>query len=93
MEGKSTATPLSLVAPITHLLDLSNEVHNVSELPLVPKIPAVKVERWKKTSVLVLKWTFFFDRSSLTAGHFGTSGSSETLCTSFERSNQCLIGA
>ena len=35
----------------------------------------------------------FFDRSTLTAGHFGTSGSSETLCTSFERSNQCVIGA
>ena len=37
MEGKSTATPLSLV-------------------------------------VLVLKWTFF-DRSTLTASHFGTTGS------------------
>ena len=33
------------------------------------------------------------DRSNLTAGDFGTSGSSETLCTSFERSNQCVIGA
>ena len=27
------------------------------------------------------------------AGDFGTSGSSETLCTSFERSNQCVRGA
>ena len=47
----------------------------------------------KKMSVLVLKRKFFFDRSTLTAGHFGTSGSSETLCTSFERSNLCVIGA
>ena len=29
----------------------------------------------------------FFDHSTLTAGIFGTSGSSDTLCTSFERSN------
>ena len=35
----------------------------------------------------------FFDCSTLTAGIFGTSGSSETYCTSFERSNQCLSGA
>ena len=35
----------------------------------------------------------FFDRSSLMAGIFGTSGSSETLYTSFERSNQCENGA
>ena len=33
----------------------------------------------------------FFDRSTLTAGNFGTSGSSETLCTSFERPNLCVI--
>ena len=32
---------------------------NVSELPLVQKWPAVKVERSTKTSVLLLKWTFF----------------------------------
>ena len=31
----------------------------VSEFPLVPKWPAVKVERLKKTSVLVLKRMFF----------------------------------
>ena len=35
--NKSGVTPLSLVAPNTHRLDLSNEVHNVSKLPLVPK--------------------------------------------------------
>ena len=35
----------------------------------------------------------FFDRSTLTAGIFENTGSSETLCTSFERSNQCAIGA
>ena len=28
----------------------------------------------RKTSVLLLKRTFFFDRSTLTARHFGTSG-------------------
>ena len=38
------------------------------------------------------KTDVFFDCSTLTAGHFGTSGSSETLCTSFERSNQALFG-
>ena len=35
----------------------------------------------------------FFDHSTLTAGIFGTTGSSETLCTSFERSDQWLSGA
>ena len=40
-----------------------------------------------------IKTDVFFNRSTLTAGHFGTSGSSETLCTSFERSNLCVIGA
>ena len=35
------------------------EVHNVSELPVVLKIPAVKVEQSKKTSVLVLNQMFF----------------------------------
>ena len=32
----------------------------------------------------------FFDLSTLTACHFGTSWSSETYCTSFLRSNQFL---
>ena len=52
--NKSGVTPLSLVAPITHRFDLSNEVHNVSEFPLVPKIPDVKLEQLKKMSVLAL---------------------------------------
>ena len=47
------------MAPNYHWLDLSNEVHNVSELPVVPKIPAVKFEQSKETSVLILKRTFF----------------------------------
>ena len=50
-------------------------MHNVSELPLVPKWRAVKVKRSKKTSILLLKQTFFFDHSTLTARQFGTSGS------------------
>ena len=49
---KKTPTPLSWGAPIAHWLDLSNEVHNVSELSLVPKWPAVKVGRAEKTSLL-----------------------------------------
>ena len=52
----------------------------VSKLRLVPKIPAVKFEQSKKTSILVLKQNFFYH---LTAGNSGTSGSSETVCTSF----------
>ena len=51
--------PLSLVAPITHWLDLSNQVHNVSLLQLITKWPAVKVEQSKKMSVLVVKRTVF----------------------------------
>ena len=39
------------------------------------------------------KTDVFFERSNLKAGQFGTNGSSETLCTSFERSNQCVRGA
>ena len=34
----------------------------------------------------------FFDGPTLMAGYFGNSGSSETLCTSFERSNQYVNG-
>ena len=49
--NKSVVTYYSLVARITHRLDLSNEVDNVSELSLVPKIQAVKVERTKNKSV------------------------------------------
>ena len=67
------------MAPFTHWLDLSNEVYNVSEFPLVPNWPVLT--------------DIFFNCSTLTAGHFGTSGSSETLCTSFERSNLCVFGA
>ena len=39
------------------------------------------------------KTDIFFDRSILMARIFGTSGSSETYCTSFERSYRCLKGA
>ena len=35
----------------------------------------------------------FFVISTLPSCIFGTTESSETLCTSFERSNQCLSGA
>ena len=38
---------MNLVAPDAHWLDLSNEVHNVSELLLVPKLAAGKFE-WLK---------------------------------------------
>ena len=62
-EGKSTATPLNSLNPNKAQLDLQNEVHYVSELPLVPKWAAVKFGRTKKTSVLefpgLRPWTFF----------------------------------
>ena len=35
----------------------------------------------------------WFQKVPATVGIFGTSESSETLYTSFERSNHCLIGA
>ena len=38
------------------------------------------------------KTDVFFEHSSLTAHIFGSSESSETYCTSFERSNQASIG-
>ena len=47
----------------------------------------------ERNNRFITKMDVFFDRSNLTAGHFGTSGSSETLCTSFERSNQCVRGS
>ena len=50
----------------------------------IQKIPVVKLERSKKMPVLLLDYTdVFFDRSTLTAGIFGSSESSETYCTSF----------
>ena len=77
-EGKSDATPLNSLNPNKGQLDPENEVHYVSELPLVPKWQAVKLERSKKTSILVLRRMVFFVLPTLTAGHLGTSGSSET---------------
>ena len=52
-------------------------------------------QSWKNEKNLRFPYLngLFFDRSTLTAGIFGTSRSSETLCTSFRRSNQCVIGA
>ena len=57
--NKSGVTLLTLIVPNRYWLDLSNEVHNVSELQLVPKWQADKFERLKKTIVLLLKRTFF----------------------------------
>ena len=42
---------LELLAPNSHRLDFSNEVHSIPELPVVLKIQAVKVERTKSKSV------------------------------------------
>ena len=56
---------------------------NVSELPLDQKIQAVKFERLKETPVLIVKQTFLFDCSTLTAGIFLFSWISETYYTSF----------
>ena len=66
---------------------ISYSVHYVPELPLVPKWPAVKVRRTKKKVRLskeaLTTTDFVYALSTLTAGHFATSGSSETYCTSF----------
>ncbi len=53
----------------------------VSELPVVPKTQAVKVEITKKVR-LDKEIEGFFVFSTLTAHIIGTTGSSETLCTS-----------
>ena len=62
------------------------QVQYVSELPLVPKIPAVKFEQSKNvrfsTKTDILKRTFF-RTFNLTASIFGTSRSSETYYISF----------
>ena len=47
-EGKSDAMLLNSLNPNKAQLDLKNEIHYVSELPVVPKRPAGKVERSKK---------------------------------------------
>ena len=44
VEGKSAVMPLNYLNPNKAQLDLKNEVHYVSELPVVQKWPAVKVE-------------------------------------------------
>ena len=48
-ESESDVTLLHSLNPNKAQLDLQNEVHYVSELPLVPKWPTVKVERLKKS--------------------------------------------
>ena len=58
-EGKSAVTPLNFLNTNKAQLDLLNEVHYVSELPLVQKIQAVKVEKTKKSSISICKRTFF----------------------------------
>ena len=57
-------------------LDLSNEVLNVSELHVVQKTLAVKVETMKKVR-LSTEIKDFFVFSTLTACTFGTNESSE----------------
>ena len=59
VESKSAVTPLSFKNSTAAWLDLWNEVHYVSELPLVPKIRAVKLDRSKKIFVLIVNRTFF----------------------------------
>ena len=50
-KGKSAATPLNSLNPNKAQLDLWNEVNYVSELPLVQKWPAVKVESMQMKSI------------------------------------------
>jgi len=57
---KVVSCPWSLWIPIK--LD---EVQYVSELPMDPRVPAIKVEQLKKTSDLLLKQTFFFSNLQL----------------------------
>ena len=55
-----------------------------------------KFKERKKKSVEVRKSPKIghsFVLPTLTAGHFGISGSSETLCTSFKRSHRCVLAA
>ena len=60
VEGKRAVTPWVSFDSNQAWLDLQNEVQYVSELQLDPRVTAVKVEQSKKTSVLVLNWTFFW---------------------------------
>ena len=48
VEGKNTVTPWVSFDSNQARLEIQNELQYVSELPLDPKIPAVKVERSKK---------------------------------------------
>ena len=91
VEGKSAVTPWVSFDSNQAWLDLKNEVQYVSDFPLDQKIPAVKVERSKKNVYSSSKTDVFFDRSTLTAGIFGSSESSETYFTSFLRSNQAWL--
>ena len=60
-QGKSAATPLSfwLHLATDQTFQMRYITIYVSELQVVPKIQAVKVEWSKKTALLVLKRTFF----------------------------------
>ena len=59
--------PSVLLAPRNWISGLSNEVHYVSELPVVPKIRAAKVERTENNSIQGLPYTANVYISSTTA--------------------------
>ena len=58
-EGKSAVMPLSFKNPNKAWLELYNEIHYVSELPLESKIQAVKVGKTKKHLFRYGNWIFF----------------------------------
>ena len=74
-QDKRPAMPLS--CPLNHWSDLLNEVHYVSELPVVQEWQAVKVESTKKVR-FSKENGLFFELSSLTTCHSWTIGSSDT---------------
>ena len=58
-EGKSAVTPWVSFDSVQARLDLKNEIHYVSELPLDSKIQTVKVEKTKKYPISLPKQMFF----------------------------------
>ena len=74
-----------------HYLDLLKEVYNVSVPQEAQKILAIKVWGIQNPSYLPYKMEGFLSPRTLTAGIFWLPCSRETLYTSFERPEKCLL--
>ena len=92
VQSKSTVTPLSFWVQLATNQTFQMRYITCLNSQWFKNDKSSKLKVRKKVRFPYLNGLFFV-LSTLTAGHFRTSGSSETLCTSFERSDQWLIGA